>query len=326
MDRTVLAEPLLASRTPTVSVVVPMYNEAPNIAHFVERVTQVMAGMQHSYELILVDDGSRDGTWEAIEQVARKVPQVLGLQLSRNFGHQAALLAGLNAARGQAIISMDGDLQHPPEMLPTLLQAWQNGAAVVSTRRTYNQNTTWFKKFTSSTYYKVFSFLSEMEMEPGHSDFRLLDRRALDHLLSFNHTDIFLRGVVSWLDYPSVVIDFMADDRLYGQSKFSFKRMLRFAQSGILAFSTKPLQMGIKLGLGTSILSFLYLAYIVVQYFRGNTVEGWASTLGLVSLLFGVLFIMLGVIGTYIGRIYVLLQRRPAFIVHHRVGATGESR
>lgn len=301
-----------------------MYNEAPNIAHFVERVSNVMSGVQHSFELILVDDGSSDSTWETIEQVARTAPQVVGLKLSRNFGHQAALLAGLNAARGNAVISMDGDLQHPPEMLPTLIQAWQNGAAVVSTRRTYNQNTTWFKKFTSSTYYRLFSYMSEMEMEPGHSDFRLLDRRALDHLLSFNHTDIFLRGVVSWLDYPTTVIDFVADDRLHGQSKFSFNRMLRFARSGILAFSTKPLQLGIKLGLTTSILSFAYLMYIVVQYIRGNTVEGWASTLGLVSLLFGILFILLGVIGTYIGRIYVLLQRRPAFIVHHRIGASGE--
>lgn len=324
MEPIVLAEPLLASLSPTVSVVVPMFNEAENISHFVDRVTQVMAATRYSYELILVDDGSSDGTWHAIEQAAAREPHVVGLQLARNFGHQAALLAGLDSARGRAIISMDGDLQHPPEMLPKLLDAWQKGAAVVSTRRTYNENTSWFKKVTSSTYYRVFSYMSEMEMEPGHSDFRLLDRRALDHLLNFNHTDIFLRGVVNWLDYPSVVIDFVADDRLHGQSKFSFKRMMRFARSGILAFSTKPLQLGIKLGLATSALAFAYLTYILFAYFRGDTVQGWASTLGLMSLLFGVLFILLGVIGTYLGRIYVLLQRRPPFIVHTRVGAKGE--
>lgn len=324
MDRTFIADSLITCHKPTISIVVPMYNEALNVPHFVERVSQVMARLQHSYELILVDDGSADATWATIEQVSMTAPQVVGLKLSRNFGHQAALLAGLNSARGDAVISMDGDLQHPPEMLQSMIQAWKDGAAVVSTRRTYNQNTSWFKKVTSSTYYRLFSFMSEMEMEPGHSDFRLLDRRALDHLLSFNHTDIFLRGVVNWLDYPTTVIDFVADDRLHGQSKFSFNRMLRFARSGILAFSTKPLQLGIKLGLCTSILSFVYLMYIVVQYIAGNTVEGWASTLGLVSLLFGILFILLGVIGTYIGRIYVLLQRRPAFIVHHRIGVSVE--
>jgi dolichol-phosphate mannosyltransferase len=196
-----------------------------------------------------------------------------------------------------------------------MVAAWKSGNAVVSTLRTYNKSTGFFKKSTSSLYYRIFSYLSEVEMASGQSDFRLLDRSALDQLLTIQQSDLFLRGAVSWLNYPGKNIPFVAEDRLHGVSKYSLSKMLRFARSGILAFSTKPLQVGIMTGLATSGLSFLYLVYIVVQYFFGHTVQGWASTLGLLSLLFGVLFVMLGVIGTYIGRIYTMLQHRPHYVL-----------
>lgn len=302
-------------RTIELSIVVPLFNEAENVPHFTEELVSVLTRMRVEYEVILVDDGSKDATWHEILEASNKFSNVTGIRLARNFGHQGALLAGLNAARGQAIVSMDGDMQHPPRTIVELHAAWRAGAAVVATRRTYNKKASFFKKSTSALYYRVFSYMSEVNMQPGHSDFRLLDRRALSQLLEFQQGDAFLRGIVSWLDYPTATVDFIADDRLHGESKYTLSRMLRFARNGILAFSTKPLRIGIALGLGTSALSFLYLIYIIIQYINGATVPGWASTLGLLSLLFGILFIMLGITGTYIGRIYVLLQRRPLFVV-----------
>lgn len=306
---------LPVGQIPVLSVVIPVYNEEENIPLFVNRLTGVLERLGTSFEVLLVDDGSRDATWLAIASASLHHSAVRGIRLARNFGHQAALLAGLHQARGQAVISMDGDMQHPPELIPQMVEAWKSGAAVVSTLRTYNEQTSFFKKATSSLYYRIFSYLSEVQMAAGQSDFRLLDRLALEQLLNIQQSDLFLRGAVGWLDFPGKTIEFVAEDRLYGTSKYSFKKMLRFAKAGILAFSTKPLQVGIMLGLATSGLSFLYLVYILVQYFIGNTVQGWASTLGLLSLLFGVLFVMLGIIGTYIGRIYVLLQRRPPYIL-----------
>jgi dolichol-phosphate mannosyltransferase len=305
---------------PVASIVVPMYNEEANVPHFVRRLAGVLDGLSLSYEILLVDDGSRDGTWEAIQSAARTCPALRGVRLARNFGHQAALLAGLHQAKGRAVISMDGDLQHPPELIPALIEAWNNGAAVVTTQRTYNESVGFFKKATSSLYYRLFSYLSDVRMEPGQSDFRLLDRHVLDQLLSIQQSDIFLRGAVGWLNYPCKNIPFVAQDRLHGSSKYSLRKMLRFAKSGILAFSIKPLEVGIMLGVTTSALSFLYLVYIVFQYFQGNTVQGWASTLTLLSLLFGVLFIMLGIVGTYIGRIYTMLQRRPQYVLDSHSG------
>ncbi len=243
---------------PLISVVVPLFNEQDNVAHLVERLANTLNSLGKSYEVLLVDDGSGDATWTRIAKaVARHHPRFRGLRLARRFGHQAALLAGLSRARGQAVVSMDGDLQHPPELIPELVKAWKQGAAVVETRRHYNAQTSCFKKLSSALFYRFFSFMSEINMEEGRSDFRLVDRRVLDQVMAFQQSDIFLRGVVSWLDFPSTTIEFEAANRLHGDSKYTLQRMLRFAHGGIVAFSTKPLRVGIALGLVTSALAFV---------------------------------------------------------------------
>jgi glycosyltransferase involved in cell wall biosynthesis len=305
----------LSPSLPVISIVVPMFNEQENVSHFLSRLVPVMEALDENYEIIIVDDGSKDATWANLLQECAVYPQLRGIRLSRNFGHQAALLAGLSMARGRAVISMDGDLQHPPEVIPRIVAEWTGGAAVVTTRRYYNASTSSFKKMTSALYYRVFSSLSDVHMAEGHSDFRLLDRRALTQLLNFRQSDIFLRGAVSWLNFQSATVEFEAAERFSGQSKYNLRKMVRFARSGILAFSTKPLKVGIAMGLITSAMAFFYLIYIVIQYSHGETVPGWASTLGFLSLLFGVLFIMLGIIGTYLGNIYVMLQHRPAYVI-----------
>ncbi|BFU94415.1 MAG: glycosyl transferase [Nitrospira sp.] len=307
---------------PLISVVVPVFNEQDNVPHLVERLTNALDSLGDSYEVLFIDDGSKDGTWIRIAGAnAQYHPHLRGFRLARRFGHQAALLAGLSRARGQAVITMDGDLQHPPELIPELVKAWKQGSTVVETRRHYNGQTGRFKRLSSALFYRFFSFMSEIDMEEGRSDFRLIDRRALDHVLAFRQSDIFLRGVVSWLDFPSTTIEFEAANRLHGDSKYTLHNMLRFARDGIVAFSTKPLRVGIALGLVTSALAFVALCYVMAHYLLGHTVPGWASTLGLLVFLFGVLFVILGVIGGYVGLIYTMLQHRPAYVIYDEIDA-----
>lgn len=299
----------------TLSVVVPLYNEENNVEPLVRRLTEVLEGIKESYEILLIDDGSRDATWEVIKTLSNSNSRLKALGLSRNFGHQHALLAGLSHAQGQAVISMDGDLQHPPEVIPELVGAWKKGFKVVVTDRRGQEALPLFKRLTSKYFYKIFSFMSEVSLSEGSSDFRLIDRSALESLLSFRDANIFLRGAVQWLGFPSITVCYNVAERFSGQTKFSLKKMLRFAIGAVVSFSTKPLRLGIWIGILTSVLAFLEILYVLVQYIRGMTVTGWASVVGILSLMFGFLFILLGVIGSYLGSIHQALQNRPKFIV-----------
>ncbi len=290
-----------------------MFNERGNVEPFVQAVTRVMDELGEAYEVILVDDGSADGTWDRM--LALRHPRVWGLRLARNFGHQAAIFAGMSAARGAAVITMDGDLQHPPETIPRLVELWRNGSFVVNTRRLDASDTTAFKALTSRWFYSLFSTLTGVAMEAGSSDFRLLDRRPLDALLAMRDADLFIRGQVSWLGFPQEVVPYQAAARFSGTTKFSLRRMLRFALGAMLSFSLVPLRLGIWAGFVTSALALAELIYIVVRYFQGGTVAGWASMMTVMSLMFAVLFVLLGIVGTYLGKIYEILKARPRFVV-----------
>jgi len=300
---------------PLVSVVVPVYCEQDNISPLIDQIVGVMAPLDLNYEILVVDDGSTDLTWQRLTEKAAAVDQLEALRLSRNFGHQGALLAGLNAARGQAVISMDGDLQHPPELLPQMIAAWQAGSRVVITKREDEQKTSLFKRLTSKYFYKIFSFLAETSIESGTSDFRLLDRRALDALLGFRFGQPFLRGSIPSLGFQTTTIPFSVGERLSGESKYTPRKMFDFARRGIISHSSVPLRIGIWLGLVTGIFAVFELVYIFVQYAQGNTVPGWASTLGLTAFLFAVLFMMSGIVGLYIEDIHRILKQQPHFIV-----------
>lgn len=301
--------------TPIISVVVPVFNEEGNIPILVTRIKAVLDSVGDPWELVLVNDGSSDHTWEDIEREGALDQRVRGASLSRNFGHQHALLAGLSLARGNAIISMDGDMQHPPEILPQLIKAWKEGAKVVSTRRLYNHSVSKFKRLSSRYFYTFFTKLSEVPMEEGSSDFRLLDRQALDVMLHFGDASLFLRGTVNWIGFTTRVVEFEAGTRLHGKSKYNLVKMFQFAWSAILSFSTKPLRLGIWVGGITSVLAFFEVIYSIIRHLQGHTLPGWTSIIAIISFLFGILFMILGVIGLYLGSVHTMLQNRPRFIV-----------
>jgi dolichol-phosphate mannosyltransferase len=301
-----------------ISIVVPAYNEERNLEVLHRRVSECLdrAVGRDEWELLFVDDGSKDGTWAAIEVLNKSDPRVRGVRLSRNFGHQSALMAGLAAARGQAVIMMDADLQHPPELLPELIARWREGFQIVHAVRRDPPELSWFKRRTSRAYYKLFAFLSGVEIEPGAADFRLLDRQVLDEILQFEEEGLFLRGIVHWVGYATASVPFDCGERYAGSSKYSLKKMLQLGWHGVSAFSLVPLRIGIVIGLISSTIAFLGVGYAILgKWLDREAIPGWASSVAISSFLFGVLFVFLAVLAEYVGRIAVEVRRRPRFLV-----------
>jgi dolichol-phosphate mannosyltransferase len=303
------------------SVVVPVFNEAQSLEELVLRIRQALerTGVE-AFEVILVDDGSDDSTWKHIEQQHGQDVRIRGLRLARNFGHQNALFAGLRMAAGAAVISLDGDLQHPPELIGQMVERWRQGYYVVAMRRTYPESESWFKRLSSRAFYSVFSYLAEMPLSPGSSDFRLLDRRVLDELLEIPDAQWFMRGVVQWLGFPMISIDYQADSRRHGESKYTFRKMVRFASEAIVSFSNKPLRMALWLGMACCLIAVVQILYAVGAYLAGETVSGWSSLIIMNALLFAALFMVLGVLGAYLARVHRSLQRRPPYVVERSLG------
>jgi dolichol-phosphate mannosyltransferase len=307
-------------------VVAPCHNEAPNLEPLHESVTSHLGSTEWEYELVLVDDGSTDGSWPTICRIAQGDRRVHGVRLARSFGQQAAILAGLKLARGEAVVTMDADLQHPPAVIPVLVRHWLAGTPVVLTHRSESADVGAFKRATSAIFYRIFSTLTGVPMAVGTGEFRLMDRRVVDYLLELQEGEYFLRGLIGWAGFRSVTVPFHAAPRLAGQTKYSLRKMLRFAVSGVTAFSLTPLRIGTVVGLATALLAFLELVYVLVQVARGHTVPGWASVVGVTTLLFGVQFILLGLIGEYLGRVYLTAKHRPPFLVVDATDAPDRSR
>lgn len=310
-----------------ISIVVPAHNEEHNLDVLYQRIRAQMespgaGGGSADWELVIVDDGSRDGTWERVTSLAAADPHVRGVRLSRNFGHQNALLAGLAATRGEAVISMDADLQHPPELLPLLIEKWREGFQIVHAIRRDARSMPWSKRLSSRLYYRLFSYLSGVHLEPGSADFRLLDRQVLDEILKFKEEGLFLRGIVHWIGYATASVPFDCCQRHSGASSYDLRRMLRLAWHGISSFSLIPLRIAVFIGLLASTISFLGVGYAIVGWWIDrDVVPGWASTLAILSALFGLLFVVLAIFAEYLGRIVVEARGRPRFLVSETAGA-----
>lgn len=299
-----------------ISIVVPVYNEQENVAVFYQEVCKHMEVTGYPFELIFVDDGSTDQTTFILNKLIQQDTRVRALILARNFGHQVALTCGLDHARGDAVITMDGDMQHPPAMLPLLIKKWENGFEVVQTIREDTQGVSWFKGFTSKMFYKTINAMSNIDVAEGGSDFRLLDRKVVDTFKVFKEKARFIRGIISAMGYRQIQIKFVAPERFAGKSKFSLKKMLNFALDGITAYSKLPLRLAFYMGLFSGLLSLLLTVDVVyTKLFTTEAVPGWATIAASVLLLGGLQLVGLGIIGEYIGRIFEEVKGRPLYWV-----------
>lgn len=313
-------------RMKKISIVVPVYNEEENIEQFYKEICRVMDTQDYDFELIFIDDGSTDDTRVFIAALEDRDCRVQGIVLARNFGHQAALTCGLDQADGDAVITMDGDLQHPPQLVPLLLQQWETGADVVQTIRQTTEGVSWLKKFTSNFYYKVLNRLSKVPVQPGGSDFRLMDRRVVLAFRRYREQARFIRGLIGAMGYHQTTLTFIAPQRFAGKSKFSLHKMIHFALDGIMAYSTSPLRLGLYGGVVCGFISLLLMLHVLfIKFFTGDAVPGWATIT--VSLLFfcGVQLSILGIIGEYIGRVFEEVKRRPLYLIERGKPGTEEA-
>jgi dolichol-phosphate mannosyltransferase len=298
------------------SVVAPVFNEEATIEEFYARTCAALADIQ--FELVLVDDGSQDGSAAALERLADHDPRVRVVFLSRNFGHQTALTAGLDHAHGDAVVMLDADLQDPPEVIPKMLGRWRAGCDVVYAVREQRDGESRFKLSTARWFYKLFDWLTQVELQHNSGDFRLLDRRALDALLSMRERNRFLRGMTVWVGYTQAAVPYRRDPRYAGKTKYTLTRMIRFSLDAISSFSHRPLQLATLLGFAISTLAFVAIPVVIALRLFGSYLPGFSSVTIAVLLLGGIQLIALGIIGEYVGRIYDEVKGRPLYLVRAR--------
>lgn len=302
----------------SVSVVIPCYNEQDNIGNIYSKLTEVLSCYEQ-YELLFVDDGSSDLTLQKIIALAETDPRVHYLSLSRNFGHQQALKAGLDHASGDCVISLDADLQHPPSLIPELIEKWQQGYDVVNTIRGELKSLPLLKRITSGLFYKSINRLSSVEINAGMADFRLLDRKVVDALKHFNENYLFLRGLIPWLGFNQTAVNFQPAERNSGTTKYRFSRMLKLGLDGVTSFSNKPLYLSIFIGSLIAAIAFLYGLYAVyIHFFTENALPGWTSITASVLFIGGIQLIMLGIIGIYLGKLFIENKRRPNYLINRK--------
>ena len=307
---------------PRYSIVVPVFNEQAVLPVLLRRLDLMMADLDGVSETIFVDDGSSDCSAIVLRAKAKEDPRYRFIGLSRNFGHQAAITAGMDAASGDAVIVMDADLQDPPEVVGQMIEKWKEGYEVVYGRRVSREGDSAFKKWTASLFYKFLGRLSSVDIPRDAGDFRLIDRKVLDAFLAMPEQDRFVRGMFAWLGFRQTEVAFHRLPRLAGETKYPFVKMLRLAANGVIGFSDAPLRLAIWCGFIVSAFAALYAAYVLAHWALGDRsmVAGWASTIIIVSFLSGINMIMTGIMGLYVGRIYAEVKRRPLYVVSEKAG------
>ncbi len=300
------------------SVIIPVFNEEGNIEILVKKITDILEN-HFDYELLFIDDGSTDNTLKIIKKLRKQNNKIYYLSFSRNFGHQNALRAGLDFATGDCVISMDGDLQHPPNIIPKLIGKWQEGNDIVYTIRQDNQRLSFFKRKTANIFYNIMNNFSDVKIKKGIADFRLLDRRVVEIIKTFEESNLFLRGMISWLGFRQYGIEYMPDERYHGKTKYTLKKMMKFAIDGITSFSIKPLRISTIFGYIMAAVAFIYGVYaIIIKLFTDRALSGWASVLVGILFIGGIQMIMIGILGEYIGKLFMESKKRPNYIIKEK--------
>lgn len=302
----------------TVTIIIPVFNETDNIPVLVSAVGREMDAIGYQYSILLIDDGSKDGTLAIIKQLKQNNDKLNYISFSRNFGHQNALKAGFDYSNSDAVITMDGDMQHPPALLPAMLSLWEEGNDVVYTIRKDHLEQSAMKRTTSDMFYNVLNSLSDIKLERGTADFRLMDKKVVDVLKNIQEQDLFWRGLVKWLGFKQKAIEYQAEERFSGKSKYTIKKMVELALKGITSFSTKPLTFAIYIGFFSALLAVLYVPYAIISETAGYAVSGWASVILTIAFFGGVQLMILGIIGLYLGKLFMQSKQRPHYIIKEK--------
>lgn len=303
------------------SVVIPVFNEEEVIQESYKRLKQVMDSTQEKYEIIFINDGSKDQTLELLEKIQSKDKDCKVINFSRNFGHQMAITAGMDHARGEAVVVIDADLQDPPEVILQMIEKWKQGYHVVYGKRSKRKGETLFKRLTASFFYRSLNRLTDVKIPLDVGDFRLLDRKICDVMKRIHERNRFVRGLVSWMGFKQTSVEYVRKERWAGKTKYPLTKMLRFAFNAIFSFSDRPLKIATFFGSSVSFAGFIYLLYILyLRLFTERTVQGWTSIVSLTLIFNGITLLFLGIIGEYIGRIYDEAKNRPPYIVQDKIG------
>ena len=305
----------LAPMKTTLEIILPAHNEYGNIIPIYNEIKEALAVTTYDYCILFVDDGSTDETLNQIKNLAKEDHSVKYIELSRNFGHQNAIKAGLDASDADVIIMMDCDLQHPPSLINEMLKQYELGYDIVRTNRAENSSSSFFKKKTSNLFYNFLNKLSDITLEHGSADFRLISGKAIQQLKSFNEFDLFYRGLIKWMGFKQISIVYQPAKRLHGQTKYTYKKMISFGLKGFTSFSVKPLYFAAYLGLLFSFLSVMYVPYILYALFTNTEVQGWASVIATIAFFGGLNLMILGIIGIYLSKLFVQSKNRPHYII-----------
>ncbi len=299
-----------------ISIVIPSYNEEKNIAFLIGQINETLMPTNYDFELIFVDDGSKDNTLNELKFNSELHRNVYYIELSRNFGKDHALKAGIGMAKGDAVITMDADMQHPPEMILKMLNYWENGYDIVYTyRQNANPHAKRYQKATSKMFYKGINMLSDIKLENGTADFRLMDEKVVKQLTQIDEYEIFLRGIIKWTGYKQLGIPYTPSKRHTGEASYSFFKLVKLALRSIMTFSARPLYIVSGIGLTFSALAILYIPYVLISYLTGEAVTGWASIMATIAFFGGLQLLVLGIIGTYVGKIFMQSKHRPTYII-----------
>lgn len=305
-----------------ISVIIPLLNEEGNIDIISEKLVSIIKSISINYEIIFIDDGSTDSSLKKIRNLSNNNLHIKGISLSRNFGHQIALSAGLEHSKGDVVITMDADLQHPPEIIPKLIEKYKEGFDIVNTIRQETADSNFVKRLTSKGFYLLMNSLSDVRIEPAAADFRLMNRKTINEFLKFSEKDRFTRGLISWMGFNQAYINYSAPQRHSGISKYSLKKMFRFASDGLTSFSRKPLRISFYIGTSISIIGLIYSIYAIFEHFQGKTQPGWTSILVSILIIGGIQLISIGIIGEYLYRVFNESKNRPLYLIKEYINNT----